>query len=91
MALGMVCLAWRDFVLGQPVPKNFPERTALAYAAAGTGLGMSEGAVKVAVHRLRERYREALRLEVAQTLSEDDAPLIDAELTHLLAAMRNTL
>jgi uncharacterized membrane protein len=33
MALGMVCLAWRDFVLGQPVPKNFPERTALAYAA----------------------------------------------------------
>jgi uncharacterized membrane protein YphA (DoxX/SURF4 family) len=33
MALGMVCLAWRDFVLGQPVPKDFPERTVLAYAA----------------------------------------------------------
>ena len=33
MALGMVCLAWGDFVLGQPVPKDFPVRTALAYAA----------------------------------------------------------
>jgi hypothetical protein len=34
MALGMVCLAWGDFDLGQPVPKDFPDRTALAYAAA---------------------------------------------------------
>jgi uncharacterized membrane protein YphA (DoxX/SURF4 family) len=34
MALGMVCVAWGDFVLGQPVPKDFPDRTALAYAAA---------------------------------------------------------
>jgi uncharacterized membrane protein YphA (DoxX/SURF4 family) len=33
MALGMLGLAWGDFVLGQPVPKNFPDRTALAYAA----------------------------------------------------------
>ena len=34
MALGMVCLAWGDFDPGQPVPKDFPDRTALAYAAA---------------------------------------------------------
>ena len=34
MALGMVCLAWGGFDPGQPVPKDFPERTALAYAAA---------------------------------------------------------
>ena len=33
MALGMLCLAWGDFVLGQPVPKAFPDRTVLAYAA----------------------------------------------------------
>jgi uncharacterized membrane protein YphA (DoxX/SURF4 family) len=33
MTLGMVCLALGDFLLGQPVPKNFPERTLLAYAA----------------------------------------------------------
>src|SRR6202158_1865763 len=34
MALGLVCLAWGGFDPGQPVPKNFPGRTALAYAAA---------------------------------------------------------
>jgi uncharacterized membrane protein YphA (DoxX/SURF4 family) len=34
MALGIICLVWGDFDLGQPVPKNFPDRTALAYAAA---------------------------------------------------------
>jgi uncharacterized membrane protein YphA (DoxX/SURF4 family)/uncharacterized membrane protein YhaH (DUF805 family) len=34
MALGIACLAWGDFDLGQPVPKNFPDRTALAYLAA---------------------------------------------------------
>src|SRR6202035_4720031 len=34
MALGMVCLAWADFDPGQPVPKSFPDRTALAYAVA---------------------------------------------------------
>lgn len=34
MALAIVSLAWGDFDLGQPVPKDFPDRTALAYAAA---------------------------------------------------------
>ena len=34
MALGVVCLAWGDFDPGQPVPKDFSGRTALAYAAA---------------------------------------------------------
>lgn len=34
MALGMVCLAWRNFDLGQPVPKDFPYRAVLAYASA---------------------------------------------------------
>lgn len=34
MALGMVCLALGDFHPGQPVPKDFPDRIALAYAVA---------------------------------------------------------
>ena len=34
MALGMVCLAWGNFDPGQPVPMDFPDRAALAYAAA---------------------------------------------------------
>lgn len=33
MAFGIICLVWGDFVLGQPVPKNFPGRTPLPYAA----------------------------------------------------------
>ena len=33
--------------------------------------GMNEGAVKVAVHRLRKRFRELLRQEIAHTLSDD--------------------
>jgi uncharacterized membrane protein YphA (DoxX/SURF4 family) len=34
MALAIVCLVWGGFDPGQPVPKNFPERTVLAYAVA---------------------------------------------------------
>ena len=34
MALGIVCLTFADFHPGQPVPKDFPERTVLAYVAA---------------------------------------------------------
>jgi uncharacterized membrane protein YphA (DoxX/SURF4 family) len=33
MALAIICLALGDFLPGQPVPKDFPDRTALAYAA----------------------------------------------------------
>ncbi|MGB9429826.1 MAG: hypothetical protein WCC11_08125 [Gammaproteobacteria bacterium] len=34
MAIALLCLAWGTFDPGQPVPKDFPDRTALAYAAA---------------------------------------------------------
>jgi len=49
-------------------------------------LGMSEGAVKVAVHRLRQKYREALRAEIAQTVTAQED--VDDELRFLLAALR---
>lgn len=42
----------------------------IPYAQAAAALQLSEGAVRVAVHRLRRRYRELLRDEVAQTLSD---------------------
>lgn len=48
-------------------------------------LGMTEGAVKVAVHRLRQRYRELLREEIAQTVS--DSGQVEAELKELFAAL----
>jgi RNA polymerase sigma-70 factor (ECF subfamily) len=49
-------------------------------------LGMTVGAVKVAVHRLRQRYRELLRAEIAQTVS--DPSDIDDEMRYLVAALR---
>jgi RNA polymerase sigma-70 factor (ECF subfamily) len=49
-------------------------------------LGISEGAVKVAVHRLRQRYRELLRAEIAETVT--DPSEIDDEMRHLVAALR---
>jgi len=49
-------------------------------------LGITEGAVKVAVHRLREKYRELLRAEIAQTVATQED--VDDELSLLLAALR---
>jgi RNA polymerase sigma factor (sigma-70 family) len=42
---------------------------AIPYAQPAAALGLEEGAVRVAVHRLRRRYRELLREEIAQTLA----------------------
>ena len=49
-------------------------------------LGMTGGAVKVAVHRLRQRYRELLRAEIAETVS--DRSDVDDEMRYLMAALR---
>jgi RNA polymerase sigma-70 factor (ECF subfamily) len=54
------------------------------HAQAAAELGMDEGAVRVAVHRLRKRYRELLKEEVAQTLS--DPAMVEEELAVLLGA-----
>jgi RNA polymerase sigma factor (sigma-70 family) len=42
----------------------------IPYAAAADALAMSEGTVRVAVHRLRRRYRELLKQEIIQTLAD---------------------
>jgi RNA polymerase sigma-70 factor (ECF subfamily) len=54
------------------------------HAAAAQALSMNETAVRVAVHRLRKRYRELLRDEIAQTLT--DPALVDAEMQALFGA-----
>lgn len=56
------------------------------YRDVGTALGMSEGAVKVAVHRLRRAYRDALRTAVAHTVA--DPADVDDELRALASALR---
>jgi RNA polymerase sigma-70 factor (ECF subfamily) len=57
----------------------------LDYAALAAQLGMKEGAARVAVHRLRERYRELLRAAVAETV--ESPAEIEGELQHLFAAL----
>jgi RNA polymerase sigma-70 factor (ECF subfamily) len=56
-----------------------------SYSEIGESLQMSEGAVKVAAHRFRGRYRQILREEVARTVA--DPAEIDAEITDLLRAL----
>lgn len=45
-------------------------KSAIPYPQAAAQLGFSEVAARSAVHRLRRRYREVLRAEIAQTLSD---------------------
>ncbi len=58
-----------------------------SYAQIGAAIGMSEGAIKVAVHRLRRRFGELLREEIAETVA--DPAEVDEEIRYLLAALRS--
>jgi len=58
---------------------------AIPYAEASKSLAMDEGAVRVAVHRLRKRYRQLLRDEIVQTLT--DPSKVGEELQSLQAAL----
>ena len=56
-----------------------------SYAEAGTGLGMKKDAVKQAVHRMRRRYRELFREEIAQTVAGPGE--VEDEVQHLFAVL----
>jgi RNA polymerase sigma-70 factor (ECF subfamily) len=58
---------------------------AVAYATLAARLGMTEGAVRVAVHRLRRRYGERLREEIAATV--DEPADVDDEIRDMFAAL----
>jgi len=60
-------------------------RESQPYAQLAARLHMNEGAVKVAVHRLRKRYRQLLRDEIAQTTAGPGD--VDGELRHLFAVL----
>jgi RNA polymerase sigma-70 factor (ECF subfamily) len=55
------------------------------YAAVAGDLGMTEGAVKMAALRLRRRYRDLLRAEIARTVA--DPADVDDEVRDLFAAL----
>lgn len=61
------------------------ERGSIPYAEIGQRLGMGEGAVKVAVHRLRQHYREQLRTEIAETVASPGE--VEEELRHLFSVL----
>jgi RNA polymerase sigma-70 factor (ECF subfamily) len=54
-------------------------------AATAQQWGASEGSFKVAVHRMRKRYREALRTEIAETVSEPGQ--VEEEIRYLMAVL----
>lgn len=54
-------------------------------AELGEALGMSEATVKVAIHRLRKRFRQVVRAEIAETLA--DGAQVDEEMWHLIQAL----
>ena len=56
-------------------------RTEEGYAGVAPRVNLTEGAVKVAVHRLRKRYGEILRAEIAQTVSSPEE--VEEEIRHL--------
>jgi RNA polymerase sigma-70 factor (ECF subfamily) len=58
----------------------------MRYQDAADELGISEGAVKVGVHRLRNKYRQALEAEVSETLMDgEDLP---EELKYLISRLK---
>jgi RNA polymerase sigma factor (sigma-70 family) len=70
----------KQFIAGGAEPS-------LTYSAVAVELGMSVGAVKTAVHRLRKRFGQLLRAEVGRTVESDSR--IEEELRYLLAAIQN--
>jgi RNA polymerase sigma-70 factor (ECF subfamily) len=61
------------------------ERDAGGYRAIAEQISMSEGALRVAVHRLRQRYAELLREEIAHTVNGPNE--VEEELRYLLGAL----
>jgi RNA polymerase sigma-70 factor (ECF subfamily) len=61
------------------------EQITLSYAEAAARLGISESALKSKIHRLRQRHRELVRAEIAQTVSSEAE--VDEELRHLMSVL----
>jgi DNA-directed RNA polymerase specialized sigma24 family protein len=78
-------LAGKSALFDQLRPALQGDHLAPRYRDVGAALGLSEGAVRVAAHRLRVRYGEILREEVGRTT--DDPARVDEEIAELLAAL----
>jgi len=76
--------AGKEALFGQLKETLTEGRSTIAYAALAEKLRMSEASVKMAAHRLRQRYREAIRAEIAATVA--DPSEIEDELREVLRA-----
>jgi RNA polymerase sigma-70 factor (ECF subfamily) len=63
-------------------PFVWGDKSQATQAEIAVAIGLSEGAVRVAIHRLRRHYRELLRAQIAQTVSTPED--VDDELRHLI-------
>jgi len=61
------------------------ERGAIPYSEISAEMGTSEGAARIAVHRLRRRFRESFRAAVADTVSS--AEEVDAEMRYVVEVL----
>jgi RNA polymerase sigma-70 factor (ECF subfamily) len=68
-------------------PALTSERGAIDYAEMAEKLGQTETAARVAVHRLRHRYRQLIRAEVASTVASPEE--VEAEMHHLFQVLTN--
>jgi RNA polymerase sigma factor (sigma-70 family) len=68
-------------------PALTTDREALDYAEMAHKLGMTETAARVTAHRLRRRYRQLIRAEVAGTVSSPEE--VEAEMRHLFRVLTN--
>lgn len=77
--------AGKEELFRQLKPLLLTEGSGESYRQLAGPLGLSEGAVKVALHRLRQRFRDAVRAEIAQTVATPEE--VDEELRCLMTAM----
>ena len=82
----------RDEFVQHGRPENFERmkvfllgQSEAPYAALAREMNTSEGALKVAIHRLRKRYRELFRQEIADTVA--DPAEVESELRYLAAVL----
>jgi RNA polymerase sigma-70 factor (ECF subfamily) len=77
----------RDFAEFRPFLAYGQEESPDSYRTIAARLGMTAGAARITVHRIRKRYRELLFAQIADTLSDPSPAAINEEIRALFAAL----
>jgi RNA polymerase sigma-70 factor (ECF subfamily) len=91
--LDRVVLRLRDEFTQHGAPGDFEKlkvfllgQSEVPYAELAVEMGASEGGLKVAIHRLRKRYRVLIQREIAETVA--DPAEVDSEIRFLISTLR---